>query len=126
MKIHLKQIILFCADVEKLVRFYQDCFGFSVAGVMDKNWTVLETGQTQIAFHKIGEQYLNVPADEFNVGETNVKLVFEINEDLSSFRQSLISKKADVDEIKQFTGYPYLVCDGRDPEGNVFQLLKNI
>ncbi len=123
MQAKLDKIIIFCADVERLVHFYRDHFGFSILGDTDKTWTVLDTGQTQIAFHKIGDQYLSNSEAPFQA-DSNVKLVFQIDEDLGLFRKNLLENKVDLDEIKQFPGYPYRTCDGRDPEGNVFQFVE--
>lgn len=123
MQARLSRIIIFCADVEKLATFYRDCFGLPIVGNLDKNWTVLSAGQTEIAFHKMNNEYLTTSVEDFKIIDSNVKLVFEIAADLASFRQDLLSKKVDVDEIKEFPGYPPW-CDGRDPEGNVFQLLQ--
>lgn len=124
MHARLDKVIIFCSNVERLVRFYQENLGLRIFGAFDSHWTVLEAGSTQLAFHKIGEHFLESSVKPFQV-ETNVKLVFEIDEDLDTLRQRLLLKAVDLDEIKRFPGATYQVCDGRDPEGNVFQLWKN-
>lgn len=58
--------------------------------------------------------------------ESNTKLVFEIKEELTSLRQELINKGVALREIKSFPGFDYLLCDGEDPEGNVFQLAQKL
>lgn len=126
MQVRLEKIIIFCADVDKLVRFYQDCFQLTIIGEPDSNWTVLETGSVQIAFHKIGEEYLTTSPEAFKITDSNVKIVFEIDSDLVSFRESLLGKKVDAGDIRQFPGFSYRFCDGQDPEGNVFQVIQNI
>src|SRR5262249_16381005 len=118
------RIIIFCSDVTKLVRFYQDNFGLTVTGDPSKEWTVMNAGSIEIAFHKIAEQFLPITGD-FKV-DTNVKLVFETDTDIHSFRGKLLGNKVDIKEVKQFAGADYVVCDGRDPEGNVFQLMQKI
>lgn len=125
MHARLETVIIFCSDVEKLVRFYQENLGLSILGDFDSHWTILEAGSTQLAFHKIGEHFLAATTNQSNI-ETNVKLVFEIDEDLASLRQTLMANAVDLDEIKRFPGATYQVCDGRDPEGNVFQLWQNL
>ncbi|MBG9378541.1 VOC family protein [Panacibacter sp. DH6] len=122
MNLTCKQVILFCADVKKLVHFYTECFGFSIIGTFDENWTVLDAGQVELAFHKIPPEHLPTPPGAFTVTDTNVKLVFETGAALSSFHEQLLAKGTDVGAIQQYPGYPFQVCDGRDPEGNVFQL----
>lgn len=126
MPIRLEKIIIFCADVDKLVTFYQDCFHLTLVGEADSNWTVLNAGQTHLAFHKIGAEYLPQNTEDFKIQDSNVKLVFEIDSDLHSFRQKLIDEEVDVRDIRQFPGYPYIMCDGNDPEGNVFQIIQMV
>lgn len=126
MQAKLKTIIIFCADVEKLSNFYKDNFGFAAIGLPDKNWTVLNAGETQIAFHKMGEQFLAVPPEQFKIEGSNIKLVFEINTDIAVFRKYLLDKGIIIGEVKRFQGFPYAVCDGNDPEGNVFQVMQKL
>lgn len=126
MTLSLKQIILFCADVAKLVDFYQSNFGFSIVGEADPNWTVLQTGPIQIGFHKIGEAYYNGHPADFKIEDSNVKLVFELEGGLEALREILWNKGIHIGPIKSFPNYPFLVCDGQDPEGNVFQLMQTI
>ncbi|RTL59197.1 MAG: hypothetical protein EKK37_12930 [Sphingobacteriales bacterium] len=126
MQTKLQSIILFCADVEKLTNFYISNFGLTMEGEADKNWTVLNTGTIQLAFHKIREQYLTVPPDQFRIEDSNVKLVFETDSNLEQLRENLLSRNITIGEVKQFPGYPYAVCDGNDPEGNVFQIKQKL
>ena len=69
----------------------------------------------------MGDTYLNKLSDthKFN---NNVKIVFEIEEDINSLRLKLLGKNVSMREIKTFENYDYWLCDGEDPEGNVFQL----
>lgn len=126
MQIKLQSIIIFCADVEKLSNFYISNFGLRMEGVSDKNWAVLNAGAIQLAFHKVGEQYLPVPPEQFRIEDSNVKLVFEVDSNLEQLREVLLSRDISIGEVKQFPGYPYAVCDGTDPEGNVFQLIQKL
>ncbi|MGC4103785.1 VOC family protein [Ferruginibacter sp.] len=126
MQASLKTIIIFCADVEKLVQFYQQYFGLTIMGEANAHWTVLDAGAVQLAFHKIGEQFMPSSTAEFKVQDSNVKLVFEIDTDLAAFRQTLLDKKVAMGDIKHFTGAAYIACDGKDPEGNIFQLVQQL
>lgn len=125
MQIKLGQVILFSADVSRLVKFYQEFFGLSVIGEINPEWTVMNAGLVEIAFHRIGEQYLETMTEDFKA-DSNVKFVFEVDTDLIAFRKSLLDKNVDLGEIKQFPGADYIVCDGQDPEGNVFQLKQTL
>ncbi len=125
MPIKLDKIIFFCTDVLRLVEFYKSNFGFQVVGEADMHWTVLNAGTIEIAFHRIGDQYLSESAEP--MGEnSNVKLVFDLDIDLIQFRKNLLDKKIALGEIKKFDGVNYIVCDGQDPEGNVFQLMQTV
>ncbi len=120
-KTALEQIIVFCADVNRLVHFYQDCFGLEPEGEPDDQWRVMKAGPAKIAFHKIGDAWLDGKPEDFRA-DSNTKLVFVTGNDLAAFREELVSKQAAMGEIVQFPGVDFLVCDGHDPEGNVFQV----
>ncbi|MBI1344635.1 MAG: VOC family protein [Terrimonas sp.] len=124
MSTHLKSIIIFCSDVNKLVNFYQAQFKLKIMGKASEEWTVLNAGPVEIAFHRIGAAYRNSPEDPS--GEPNTKLVFEIDEDITLFRERLQANGARMGATKTFPGFPYIFCDGIDPEGNVFQITKPI
>jgi hypothetical protein len=53
---------------------------------------------------------------------SNAKLVFTVSSDLLELRSKLEKAGVPVGAIKRYRGFPYSLCDGRDPEGNVFQL----
>ena len=123
MQVRLEKIILFSADVLRLVRFYQDYLGLRILSEPDENWTILDAGGTTLAFHKIGTAYQQ-DSDRDQPTPSNVKIVFETNQNLDAFRQLLIDNNIDVDVIRQFAGVNYRSFDGRDPEGNVFQVIQ--
>jgi len=74
-----------------------------------------------IGLHKIGDAYLNPNKKAFKF-DNNTKIVFQINDDLDEVREYFISRNVAMREIKTFDNYDYWLCDGEDPEGNVFQL----
>ena len=41
---------------------------------------------------------------------------------ISPLREQLLNQHVPMREIKTFDNYDYCLCDGEDPEGNVFQL----
>ena len=81
---------------------------------------VLKAGPCSIALHKIGKDY-EVPGKPFKA-DSNTKLVFETTDDIFKLRKELLSQNVTISEIKTFDNYDYWLCDGEDPEGNVFQL----
>jgi predicted enzyme related to lactoylglutathione lyase len=122
MDIQLNRIIIFSGNVEKLKQFYQQHFNFTLAEEIKNEWVVLNAGQVEIALHQIGEAYRNNDDKAFRA-ESNTKLVFKISADIDLFRTRLVQSGVQVQEVKSFPGYNYLLCDGEDPEGNVFQIM---
>ena len=125
MEISLYRIMLFGLQIEKLKKFYVDNFDFSVIEEIKDEWVVLKAGQFEIALHKIRQEFIKVGEHEF-WAESNAKLIFRINSDLSIFRQKLIENGVEVQEIKSFKGFNSLFCDGIDVEGNVFQIEQRL
>lgn len=120
MNTQLETIILYVKNVQLLRNFYVDYFNLKVIEE-DPGWVLLAAGGAHIGLHKIGDQYL----EKIEAGylfDNNTKLVFEIDIDIESARNELVSKNIPMREIKTFENYPFWLCDGTDPEGNVFQL----
>lgn len=121
MKFSLETIILFVQDVEEVKLFYIDIFDLEIIEESKSEWVLLKAGNCKIGLHKIGQQYLEQNKGAFHI-EGNTKIVFETDEDIYKVRARLLFKNVMIKEIKTFDGYDYLLCDGEDPEGNVFQL----
>ncbi|MFS4430437.1 VOC family protein [Chryseobacterium sp. S90] len=120
MNAQLGTIILYVQNVQLLRNFYVEHFNLKVIEE-DPIWVLLDAGGVHIGLHKIGDQYLeNIEAGY--LFDNNTKLVFEIDIDIESARNELVSKNIQMREIKTFENYPFWLCDGTDPEGNVFQL----
>ncbi len=124
MKIQLSRIILFARDVNKLKSFYQDYFNLNLIEEIKDEWVVLNAGPVEIAFHKVGADFDKNKDLPFKA-HSNTKLVFDVKEDLASFRDDLLGKGVFLKELKSFDGSHCLFCDGEDLEGNVFQLRQN-
>lgn len=113
-------LILYVKNVELLKNFYVENFNLKVIEE-DSIWVLLSAGTVNIGFHKIGDQYL----DKIEAGhafDNNTKLVFTIDVDIELARNEFLSKNIKMREIKTFDNYDFWLCDGTDPEGNVFQL----
>ena len=123
MNIQFNRIILFVTDAERLKHFYQSHFGFTVQEEIKDEWVILKAGTAEIALHRIGEAYRN-DIETTNTSESNVKLVFETDEDVAALRETLLQKNIPMREAWQYEGF--LFCDGEDPEGNMFQLKQKI
>jgi predicted enzyme related to lactoylglutathione lyase len=120
MKIKLDTIILFVRDVDKLKKFYAEIFKFEIVEELKAEWVLLSTGNCHIGFHKIGKEYLYKSDSDIKF-ESNLKIVFEVD-NICNLREELLFQNVRIKEIKTFDNYNFWLCDGEDPEGNVFQL----
>lgn len=121
MKLTLNRIILFVNNVDKLKKFYVDCLNLELIEEIASEWVVLKAGACEIGLHRVGEEYRVSEDEDFKV-DSNAKLVFEIDEDIVKTRENLLRKGVHLLELKTFDGFDFWLCDGEDPEGNVFQL----
>jgi hypothetical protein len=88
---------------------------------------VLRAGACELALHRVGEPYRVADASSWKV-ESNAKLVLTVDRELTALRAELVAKGIPMREIKS---YPDLtvtgpLCDGEDPEGNVFQIAQRL
>jgi catechol 2,3-dioxygenase-like lactoylglutathione lyase family enzyme len=121
MKLHLNSIIIFVQHIQQLKLFYVDILGLELVEETENQWLLLKAGYFTIGLHAIGQQYTGKNQTEYKF-ENNTKLVFETDEDLHELRERLLAKSVLLREIATWDNYDYWLCDGEDPEGNVFQL----
>ena len=101
--------------------FYTDILNFEIVEDDQPVWALLKAGNVKIGLHKIGEEYLHKIGEGYKF-DNNAKIVFEIEEDINIAREWLINKNVQMRNIKTFQNFDFWLCDGEDPEGNVFQL----
>lgn len=118
MAARLSRILLFGMSIDALKQFYVQALGCTVSEEISGQWVVLQTGGAELALHRVGEAYVT---DEPFRAESNTKLVFSVA-NMEEARHALIKAGADMGEVRSFDGFPFLYCDGMDPEGNVLQL----
>lgn len=118
--IQMSQLMLYVRDVSLLKHFYQTHFGFVLKEEIEHEWVVLDAGGVEIALHRVGAAYRELPAR----GGSNAKLVFRLSTGLADLREQLLTAGIPMRPLKRFDGFAYLMSDGEDPEGNVFQLLQ--
>jgi predicted enzyme related to lactoylglutathione lyase len=123
MKVALNRVILYVQDVDRLATFYQQAFDLPVVEEIKGEWCVLDTGPCQLALHRVGKAYRVADPTSFEV-ESNAKLVMTVDRPLAELRAALIAKGVPMGQIKSYPGLTGPLCDGRDPEGNVFQLAE--
>jgi catechol 2,3-dioxygenase-like lactoylglutathione lyase family enzyme len=121
MKLNLDTIIFYVQDVDKLRSFYTDILKLEVIEKYESSWIFLKAGNGEIGLHRIGNQFLDKIKSGYKF-DNNAKIVFEIGDDINAARQQLLDQDVTMREIKTFDNYDYWLCDGEDPEGNVFQL----
>jgi catechol 2,3-dioxygenase-like lactoylglutathione lyase family enzyme len=121
MKLNLNSIIIYVQNVDKLKIFYVDMLGLEIIEETRSEWLLLKAGHCSIGLHKIGDGYLDNTKEGFTF-DNNTKIVFEVDEDINKVRERLLNKNVAMKEVKTFENYDYWLCDGKDPEGNVFQL----
>ncbi|MGU3375287.1 VOC family protein [Chryseobacterium sp. M5A1_1a] len=120
MNIKLDSIILYVQNIERLKNFYVENFNLKVTEE-DAIWVLMNTGTVNIGLHRIGDEYLEKIEAGYQF-DNNTKLVFEIDMNIEAARNELLLKNVQMREIKTFENYDFWLCDGTDPEGNVFQL----
>lgn len=124
-RLGLVRIILFGVDLNSLRDFYVQNFGCSVIEETPGEWIVLDTGEVELALHKVGKEFEPESGGAFRA-ESNVKMVFRLHADISEFRSMLLTKGVKMGDIRTFHGNQAFFCDGEDPEGNVFQIQQDI
>lgn len=121
MNVKLDTVILYVKNIQLLKKFYVESFNLKVIQE-DEIWVLLSAGEIKIGFHKIEKKYMD-QIDANHQFDNNTKIIFEID-DLELVRKEFIDKKIPMRELKTFDNYNFWLCDGTDPEGNVFQLKK--
>lgn len=111
MRLRLKRIILFVRSVPKAAAFYRAAFGLKVLGAPgDPDWVELDGGGCRLALHRgaAGGKAGRGPKIVFGAG------------DVRRAREAVLRSGARLGPVRSFNGID--LCDGRDPDGNAFQI----
>jgi predicted enzyme related to lactoylglutathione lyase len=122
MQVVMSRIILYVRDVSRLKQFYQTHLALEVSEEINDEWTVLKAGPMELALHRVGKPYREQPVNE--MAQSNSKIVFSLASGLIEARERMILAGVNMRQVKRYEGFPYSMCDGVDPEGNVFQLMQ--
>ena len=114
----LNRIIIFVGNVEKCARFYRDVFGFTALPSDTSDWIELDTGGCRLAFHKAHGP--RGPIDTPTGGAMNPHKIVFFAKDVEGTREAVIAGGAKMGDIRKFGKLVF--CDGKDPEGHVFQI----
>jgi predicted enzyme related to lactoylglutathione lyase len=114
--------MIFAKDMEIMMTFYRDALGLTpLPGKSSKGWLEFDAGGVALALHEIpahiakGIEIKDPPTAR---EETPIKLVFEVP-DIEVARIHLINHGAVMSDPRAWGS-----CDGTDPEGNVFQIVR--
>ena len=117
----LATAVLFVKDIQRLAEFYHEGLGLPlIAAPMAPGWLELDAGGVRLALHALPPRVartIEITNPPRAREETPIKLLFEVD-DLDEARRRLVQHGATMFELRN-SG----VCDGLDPEGNVFSLI---
>ena len=109
MKLELKRVVVFTADVAGLARFYGEVIGLAPLS-REEGWVEFDAGACRLALH----------AGKPRLGNRPPKLVFFAT-DVAAARALLKTRGAvDLGAVKSTASFD--MCDGHDPDGNPFQI----
>jgi predicted enzyme related to lactoylglutathione lyase len=104
----LKRIILFTSDMNRLAAFYRDVLGLPLT-IDEPGYKEFDAGGCGIALHNGAAR----------IGARPPKLSFW-TDNIAAARATLIARGAKLGEVK--AGLGLTRCEGKDPDGNPFQL----
>lgn len=108
----MRRLILFVQDVPAMGAFYRDVLGLKLKASPDdpEHWLEFDAGGCSIALHDGG-----VPKPSRRAP----KLVFYAD-DVNAVRTALIARGLRMGRVQSSDELRF--CDGKDPEGNPFQI----
>ncbi len=118
----LRQTIIFAKDMDRMAAFYRDGLGLrEIVESRQEGWVEFAAGGSLLALHAIPSHIaasIEIKTPPEARAQTPIKLAFE-TEDVVAARAHLISRGAVMFEPRASGS-----CDGLDPEGNVFQIVR--
>ena len=118
----LRRAMIFAKDMDRMTAFYRDGLGLRlIPETHQDGWVEFEAGGCLLALHAIPAEIakdIDITSPPLPRSHTPMKLVFETR-DLEVARNHLLSQGAIMREPSTRGA-----CDGLDPEGNVFQIVK--
>ena len=108
MELSIKRIIMFTPQIDAMASFYRSVIG--LRQIADEaGWKEFAAGGCNLALHRGTSE----------VGKRAPKLVF-YSDDVAAIRAALLKRGATLGKIKSGDGLD--LCEGRDPDGNPFQI----
>lgn len=108
MRLEIKRVVLFTADIAAMARFYRDVIGLAPLADED-DWKEFSAGACNIALHR----------GRSAAAGRSPKIAFYAS-DVAAARALLVRRGATMGKVK--SGRDVDLCDGKDPDGNPFQI----
>jgi len=108
MKLELRRIILFTPNIEAMSRFYGETLGLDLIA-SEPGWKEYRAGTCAIALHD----------GVSKVGNRPPKLAFYAA-DVAAVRATLTRRGVKMGKL--LSAAKHDMCDGKDPDGNAFQI----
>ena len=117
--------VLFVSKIQQVADFYEQVAGLVILA-QESDHIILERGSYQLVVHKIPEHYKSNSDGNSARQHNTLKPVYFIA-DISAARDAAarLGGKISAKE-KEWDFQGTLVCDGVDPEGNIFQLRQSV
>jgi hypothetical protein len=106
------RVIIFTSRVAVLADFYRTAFALTSIGIPDDGWIELTGGGCTLALH-------GTSRDTRRKRDSGIKLVFGTTR-VAATRRRLVKLGIAMGALHRFAGIA--MCDGKDPDGNVFQI----
>jgi predicted enzyme related to lactoylglutathione lyase len=120
--------ILFANDVARLSAFYVEALGLTLAS-HHEGWDVLTSAGSQVIIHAIPPHIaadIAIATPAVRREDTAIKLAFAVA-NIAAARFLASRHGGEVDPVeREWRLEDSVVCDGHDPEGNVFQLREQL
>jgi catechol 2,3-dioxygenase-like lactoylglutathione lyase family enzyme len=110
----LAQALLFVHDVPRMTEFYRDALGLEPQET-SPGFVRLAAGGTMLALHALRGE----PGPGSERLDSHIKLCFHAD-DVEAARAALVARGVKMRDVVRFGDVA--LCDGLDPEGNVFQI----
>lgn len=104
----IRRFIIFTNQMPAMTAFYRDVLGLEQKAD-EPGWKEFEAGAIAIALHNGTSE----------VGRRPPKMVF-YSSDVAASREELIKRGAKMGKVKSGAGLD--LCEGKDPDGNPFQI----
>jgi catechol 2,3-dioxygenase-like lactoylglutathione lyase family enzyme len=109
MNLELRRVILFTPNLDIMTQFYREVIGLKLAN-REEGWHDFESGSCSLALHRGAS----------SIGSRPPKLVFYAS-DVAAARELLVKRGAK-GMGKVLSTENFDMCNGRDPDGNRFQI----